>query len=146
MSNPLALAMDRLIATLCVALMLFYAATIPAKAANQIQHAPGLMIAHDHDGPASFSVDTVHDFQDAHAEHHEDTDGNSNGDDEPGDRAGGGHHHHGDSGPNLIVPEIAAGQATISLANLHQAIRERHIVGLRSPGPERPPRSLSLTV
>ena len=135
--------MDRLIATLCVALMLFYAATIPAKAANQIQHAPGLMIAHDHDGPASFSVDTVHDFQDAHAEHHEEP---SDGKDDPGDRAGGGHHHHGDSGPNLLVPEAAAGQSRASLASLHQAIRERHVVGLRSPGPERPPRSISLTV
>jgi hypothetical protein len=135
--------MDRLIATLCVALMLFYAATIPAKAANQIQHMPGLMIAHDHDGPASFSVDTVHDYQDAHAEHHEDT---SDSEGEPGDRAGGGHHHHGDSGPNLLVPEAASGQVCASLASLHQAIREHHIVGLRSPGPERPPRSITLTV
>lgn len=133
--------MDRLIATLCVALMLFYAATIPAKAANQIQHAPGLMLAHDHDVPISFSVDAVHDYQDAHAEHHEDT---SDSEDEPSDRAGGGHHHHGDSGPNLLVPEAAAGQATISRASLHQSISERHIVGLRSPGPERPPRSVTL--
>ncbi|MBA4751332.1 MAG: hypothetical protein H2055_03775 [Sphingopyxis sp.] len=53
MTNPLASAKDRLTGALCVALMLFYAATIPAKAANQIQHAPGLMTAHDHDAPTS---------------------------------------------------------------------------------------------
>tara|TARA_R110000850_G_scaffold100755_1_gene208442 strand:+ start:364 stop:795 length:432 start_codon:yes stop_codon:yes gene_type:complete len=134
---------DRLTAALCALLMIVYAATMPAKAADQIEHAPALMIAHEHSGPESFSLDTVHDHHDAHAEHHEDT---SDGENEPSDLAAGGHHHHGDSGPNLIVPDAAAAHGAAPSANLHEADGERQIAGLRSPGPERPPRSISLTI
>lgn len=134
---------DRLIAALCVALMMFYAATIPAKAADQIQHAPTFMVAHDHDGLDRFSMDAVHDGHDEPATHYDNTPDIG---DQPDDHLGGSHHHHGDSGPNLLVPNIAAATAITPSASLHGARIERPIGGLRSLGPERPPRTTSLTV
>lgn len=140
---PLASALDRLIAALCVALMMFYAATMPAKAADQIQHAPALMVAHDHDGLDRFSIDAVHDGHDEPAAHHDDTPDTG---DQPDDHLGGSHHHHGDSGPNLLVPNVAAAPGIAPSRSLHGARIERPIAGLRSLGPERPPRTTSLTI
>ncbi len=95
-------AIDRMIATLCVAVMMFYAATMPAKAAAQIQHAPALMVAHDHQGSDNFAIDVMHDD---HAAPHDDPPDSG---DQSDDDLGGSHHHHGDSGPNLLVPNVAA--------------------------------------
>lgn len=133
-------AIDRLIATLCVALMMFYAATMPAKAAGQIQHAPTLMVVHDHQGSDIFAIDAVHDD---HAAPHDDL---PNTGDQPDDDLGGSHHHHGDSGPNLLVPSVAAALAIAPWRSPHGTRIERPIAGLQSLGPERPPRTTSLTV
>ncbi len=137
---PLASALDRLIAALCVALMMFYAATMPAKAADQIQHAPALMVAHDHQGADNFAIAAVHD--DHAAPHDEPADSGDQSDDD----LGGSHHHHGDSGPNLLVPNVAAAPAIAPWRSPHRTRIERPIAGLRSLGPERPPRTTSLTV
>jgi len=143
MFTLIASAFDRLIAALCVALMLFYAATLPAKAADQIQHAPALMASHAHDGPGNFSIDTVHDSHVDHTDHHGDAP-----DDEgaPGDHLAGGHHHHGDTGPNLLVPGGADAIGFGPIASLHAIGKDRQIDGLRSIGPERPPRTASLNI
>lgn len=137
----IASALDRLIAALCVALMMVYAATLPAKAADQIQHAPALMVSHDHEGFDNFSVDAVHDDHHEHGDPHEDS---SDSDGQPSDHLAGGHHHHGDSSPNLLVPEAAASPVMAPLAGLHAIATDRQIAGLRSIGPERPPRTTSL--
>lgn len=141
--TPIASAFDRLIAALCVALMLFYAATLPAKAADQLQHAPALMVAHEHDGLGGFSVEAVHDSHDDHADHHGDAPDDEG---QPSDHLAGGHHHHGDTGPNLLVPGAASAQGFALLAGPHGIGKDRRITGLRSIGPERPPRTTSLNI
>jgi hypothetical protein len=133
-------AIDRLIAMLCVALMMFYAATMPAKAAGQIQHAPALMVVHDHQGADSFAIDAVHDD---HAAPHDDSHDTG---DQPDDDLDGSHHHHGDSGPNLLVPNVATATSLAPSGSLLGGRIERPIAGLRALGPERPPRTISLTV
>ena len=133
-------AIDRMIATLCVAVMMFYAATMPAKAAAQIQHAPALMVAHDHQGSDNFAIDVMHDD---HAAPHDDSHDTG---DQPDDDLDGSHHHHGDSGPNLLIPNIATATSLAPSGSLLGGRIERPIAGLRALGPERPPRTISLTV
>lgn len=135
---------ERLIAALCVALMLFYAATAPAKAADQIQHSPAFMVAHDHASAGTFTLEAVHDGHDEHADHHDEAPADDEG--TPADHLAGGHHHHGDTGPNLLVPDAATTAAMTPPASLRGIGKDRQITGLRSVGPDRPPRSLSLTL
>lgn len=135
---------DRLIAALCALLMMFYAATAPAKAADQIQHSPAFMVSHDHGSAGNFTLDAVHDSHDGHADHDDDAPADDEG--TPADHLAGGHHHHGDTGPNLLVPNAATAGAIAPSASLHGIGKDRQIAGLRSLGPERPPRTLSLTV
>lgn len=133
---------DRLIAALCALLMMVYAAAMPARAAHQIQHGPTVMIEHDHSAADDFSLEAVDDHHGAHADHHDDA---PDGDNEPGDNLAGGHHHHGDSGPNLLVPNATAAGAMAASPRLHGFEKDRPIAGLRSIGPERPPRTTPLT-
>lgn len=134
---------DRLIAALCVALLIAYAATVPAKAADQIQHSPAFMVSHDHDDDGSFTLDAVHDSHDEHADHHDDAPADDEG--TPADHLAGGHHHHGDTGPNLLVPNAAMAAAIAPSAALHGIGKDRLFAGLRPVGPERPPRLDMLT-
>lgn len=143
MPKPSSSLLDRLILSLCALLMMFYAATMPAKAADQLQHAPSFMVAHDHKNAADFSVDAVHHSFDNHAAHHDDA---PDSDSEPDDPVPSGHHHHGDSGPNLLAPDVVTAPALTSLADLHGIGKDRRIAGLRSIGPERPPRMTSLNI
>ncbi len=138
-----AAAFDRLIAALCAALMLFYAATVPVKAADQIQHSPAFMVAHDHGNAGRFIPDTVHDSIAEHAGHH----GGASVDDKGtgGDHPAGGHHHHGDTGPSLLVPNAIIAAGLTPPASMHGIGKDRRIAGLRPVGPERPPRLRSLT-
>lgn len=136
-----ALSLNRLIASLCIALMMFYAATAPAKAADQLQHLPSLMVTHDHGTLGIFSVDAVHDNYSNHADHHDQT---PDTDDQPGDHLAGGHHHHGDTGPNLLVPGDANALGSFASGNVHGMRPDRQFAGLRPAGPEKPPRLLSL--
>jgi|UPI0007372ABA hypothetical protein len=142
--KSIAPALDRLMAALCVALLMFYVATLPAKAADQIQHAPALMVAHDHIGLGNFSVDAVHNSDDDHANHTDHHGSVPDDEDQPGDHLAGGHHHHGDTGPNLLVPDTASASAFAPVAGLHGIGEDPHIAGLRAIGPERPPRTTSL--
>lgn len=136
--------LERLIAALCAALMLFYAATVPVKAADQIEHTSAFMTSHDHEGSGDFALDIVHCSTDAHAAHH---DAAPDTNDQPGDqRTGGHHHHHGDTGPNLIVAETDTGFGMAPSDSLHGIRKELPIAGMRSVGPERPPRMISLNV
>ncbi|KTE16992.1 hypothetical protein [Sphingopyxis sp. H115] len=134
---------DRLIAALCVALMIAYAAAVPAKAADQIQHSPAFMISHDHGDVGNFTLDAVHDSHDEHADHHDDAPADDEG--TRADHLAGGHHHHGDTGPNLLVPNAAVAAAIAVSAALHGIGKDRQFAGLRPIGPERPPRLGSLT-
>ncbi|WP_188237021.1 hypothetical protein [Sphingopyxis sp. LK2115] len=135
--------LDRLIAALCVALMMFYAATAPAKAADQIEHSPAFMVWHNHGDVGNFTLDAVHDSHDEHADHHDDAPADEEA---PADHLAGGHHHHGDTGPNLLVPNAAMAGAIAPTAALLGIGKDRQFSGLSSVGPERPPRTFSLTV
>lgn len=115
--------------------MLFYAATMPAKAVDHIQHASVAIAHHDHTGLSSFSVDAVHDDHD---------DDQPDSDDTQDDRLAGGHQHYGDTGPNLIVADANTPLAIAPVDGVHGMRHERQIAGLRSVGPERPPRDTSL--
>src|SRR3546814_15027557 len=75
--------LDRMVLALCALLMMFCAATMPAKAANQLQHAPSFMVAHDHEEAADFSVSAVHDGFDDHAAHHHDAPDSNDEQDHP---------------------------------------------------------------
>lgn len=143
MPNPSSSLLDRLILALCALLMMFYAAMMPAKAADQLRHAPSFMVAHDHKDAADFSVDVVHDSFDDHAAHHDDA---PDSDEESGNPVSAGHHHHGDSGPNLLVPDAATAPTMLSSSRLQAFDKDRHVAGLRSIGPERPPRITSLNI
>lgn len=133
---------DRLIAALCALLMMFYAATVPARAIDQIQHSPALMVSHEHGGDAAFGLDAVHDDLADHEAHHEKA---PDADDQPGEHFAGGHHHHGDGGSNLLVPGGAYALAHAAANSLHGPWSERQIDGQRPGGPERPPRYNSLS-
>ncbi|WP_295323799.1 hypothetical protein [uncultured Sphingopyxis sp.] len=141
--EPVALLFERLIAALCVALIMFYAATLPAKATDQLQHSPALMVPHEHGGLDSFTVDTVHESDNDHVDRHDNAPDDES---QPRDHVAGGHHHHGDSGPNLLVPGTAGTAAVLLSSGLHGLRKDRQIAGLRPVGPERPPRSLSLMI
>lgn len=143
MPKPSASLLDRLILALCALLVMFYAAMMPAKAADQLQHAPSFMVAHDHKDAADFSVNAVHDGFDDHAADHDDAPKSDDGPDAP---VSGGHHHHGDSAPSLLVPDAVIAPAIAWLADLHGIDKDRKIAGLRSIGPERPPRTTSLNI
>lgn len=121
--------------------MLFYAATMPAKAADQLQHSSALMVPHAHDGLGGFSVDAVHDDHDHQSAHHDD--GADTGEPTDGEMADG-HHHHGDAGPNMLVCETPMPSSLLLADDLYGVGKERSITGLRPVGPERPPRRFSL--
>jgi len=133
----------RFVASLCVALMAFYAATAPVKAADQIQHMPALIALHAHDNIGSFPIYSDHGSDGTFLDHHGQE---PVGDSQPDDPLGAGHHHHGDTGPNLIVPNVMAALSLTPSADLHVIGTDRQIAGLRSIGPERPPRLFSLNV
>ncbi|WP_439568452.1 hypothetical protein [Sphingopyxis sp.] len=135
-------AFDRLVGALCVALMMIYAAALPAKAAAQMQHAPALMVSHEHGGLDNFAIDVVHDSYDDHVGHHEDAPDDKGQSD---DHRAAGHHHHGDTGPNLLAPAVSDTSGFVPPASLHDIGKDRPISGLRSIGPDRPPRTASLS-
>lgn len=127
-----------MVAALCVALMIFYATTLPAKAANQIHHDPGLMIVHDHGSLDNLPIHAVQGSHAEHADQHEDV---PHGDEEPSDPFASGHHHHGDNGPNMLAPDAVTSFAMQPPAGLHDIGKDRRIAGLQTVGPERPPRA-----
>lgn len=138
--KTLASNIDRLTVAFCITLLMFFAATVPTKAVDEFQHAPMILAEHDHAGPSIFSVDAVLDEHDEH-----DTNA-PNSDAQPDEHLAGGHHHHGDSGSSLIVPVAALNAAARPSSRLHGVWHERQIPGLRSVGPERPPRSSLLNI
>ncbi len=118
-----------------------YAATLPVKAAHQLQHLPSLMITHDHGVLGAILVDVVHDDHSGHSGYHAQS---PDTDEQPGEHLAGGHHHHGDTGPNLLVPSDANALGSYAAADMHAARPDRQFAGFRPVGPERPPRLLSL--
>ena len=138
---PTISALNRLMAALCVALIMVYAATMPVKAANQIQHNLPAMIAHQHDTLDVVSIEAVHEDSAGQSDHHKD---DPDSQDRSGEDMAGGHHHHGDSGSSLLVPGAALTTASAPLASLPGMGKVRAMAGLRSIEPERPPRQAAL--
>lgn len=139
--GPISSALNRLVATLCVLLTFVYAATMPVKASNQIQHMMPATVAHQHSVLAAVPVDTDHDHDAIHADHGEP---DSSDHDRSGGDANGEHHHHGDSGSNILLPAAATTPELTPSTRLEGLGTERAIAGLRAIEPERPPRLSSL--
>lgn len=141
LNRPISSALNRLVATLCVLLTFVYAATMPVKASNQIQHMMPATVAHQHSVLAAVPVDVDHDHDAVQADHgapdpsdHDRSGGDANGE----------HHHHGDSGSNILLPAAATTPELAPSTRLEGLGTERAIAGLRAIEPERPPRLSSL--
>ncbi len=139
--GPISSALNRLVATLCVALTIVYAATMPVKANNQIQHLMPVTVAHQHSMLGVVPVDADHKGAAVHADHdkHGSEEQNRSGAD-----GNSGHHHHGDSGSTILLPDAAATPQLAPSAGITGLGKERAIAGLRSIEPDRPPRTTSL--
>jgi len=133
--------LKRLVATLCVALTMFYAATMPAKAGNQIQHTLPIATAHQHSAIDVVASDATTDDGADHADHHRDSPDDQDRSDKD---SANGHHHHGDGGSSALLPEAMAAATMVPTGSLRNIGRETAITGLRSIEPERPPRNTSL--
>ena len=125
----------KLCSTLCVALALVFAGTALASVVDRIQHAPGGSSAHEH---LLFSEIATEDASDR-ASHEPDQ-----GKESPSDLAGG-HHHHGDSGLGLAVTPAGDLRLAALAGDNPGFLPDRRPVGIRLPGPERPPRSSTIS-
>lgn len=120
---------------------MFYAATMPAKAGNQIQHNLPIATAHQHSALDVVASDATTDDDADHADHHRDSPDDQ---DRSDNDSANGHHHHGDSGSSALLPEAMSGAATGPTRSQRRIGHETAIAGLRSIEPERPPRNTSL--
>ena len=125
----------KLCSTLCVALALVFAGSALASVVDSIQHAPGGSSAHEH---LLFSEIAMEDADDQ-ARHEPDQ-----GKESPSDLAGG-HHHHGDSGVGLAVTPAGDDRLAVLADDNPGFVPDRRPVGIRLPGPERPPRSSTIS-
>lgn len=122
---------------LCMALALVYAGASSSQMINTIQHASIQSAEHEH----SVFSDAVT----AQAGHHVDDDHHDDGDEEQGpDQLAGGHHHHGDTGPSLLADRADELANVVLFESLHASTRDRQVTGIAVPGPERPPRLVTL--
>lgn len=126
---------DRWVAMLCIALLLVFSFASLSSAVDEVQHAPGVSVGHEHVFLSDLSL----------AQGHEHTPHAPTPDDAgPTDHLSG-HHHHGDSGSSLILlGSYSAGEFAWAAA-MHGMEPERRAPGQRVAGPERPPKPSSLS-
>jgi len=119
---------------LCMALTVVFAAMSLSSAFDREQHAPGAAAQHEH---MLFGDLSIGEF--SADDHHGPADENGSG-----DHLAGGHHYHADSGAGLLA------HATDDIASFVGALEplprepSAHHPGLRVPGPERPPKRLTM--
>lgn len=135
--------LKRLCTMLCMALALVFAGTSLSSVVDAIQHAPGATAQHSHLLFSELADEGLH-LDDHDIGHHDADQHAPSGDQDDGDstpHAPGGHHHHGDSGSGLLAMAGDAELAPSPAARLKGFAPERHVTGLRVPGPERPPKT-----
>lgn len=122
-------AVSRFYALLCLALAIMLAANSLSSAIDQMQHAGGVAVAHEHMMFSDLSLEPDHaDVGMA--------------DDNLPDHLPGTHHHHSDAGAGLpATAPMNTGQATLT-RDLFRLVSMPGHVGQKSGGPERPPRQV----
>ena len=129
------LILKRLTAMLCIALALVFAVGSPSSAVDGIHHAKGASIEHGHLIFSDLAIEQ--DYADCNQAPDSD-------DTSPRDHLPGGHHHHGDSSSGMIAP-VPAGAMVFALTSAPHGIEpERQTPGLKTRGPERPPKPLTM--
>lgn len=128
---------DRLFVMLCMALALVYAGASTSQVIDTIQHAPVQVTEHEHSVFSNALTAQAGDHADDN--HADETD-----DEQAPDHLAGGHHHHGDTGPSLIAGAADELANVVLFESLHASIRDRQVIGIAVPGPERPPRQMTL--
>ncbi|MFC3098392.1 hypothetical protein [Alteraurantiacibacter palmitatis] len=120
---------------LCIALTLIFAGTSLSGVIDTIQHAPGASTEHQHVLFSDLTVERDH-ADDHHAP--------QPGDNDPADHLPGSHHHHGDSGSGMLIATPAGATLFAVTGNPHGLAPDNQTLGLRIPGPERPPKTLTM--
>lgn len=129
MSRSLSLSFKTAIAVFCIALSLLYATASAASVLDRVQHQSQPAQHHEHGGFSDLSFD----------DHHQDGDTETNHD------PGSGHHHHAD-GPQGILGENQGCGVSASLTERPAILSDQLITSPGSPGPERPPKHLPISV
>lgn len=123
----------RLIAMLCIAIILLFAGMSMSSAMDRVQHAPSAPIEHEHMlfGDLSLELDHADD-------HHGSQPDDSN--DDPAGQLAGGHHHHADGASGMIVPNQTQATMLSLAADMRAFETQRQSLGIKARGPERPPK------
>lgn len=132
-TSLISIRVQRLCSMLCIVLALVFAGASLSGAVDQIQHAPGATVEHEHLVFSAASIERANaDRLSSQPDGEEDT-----------DEMVGGHYHHGDSGSSMLVMTPAE-LMTSMIGNLHAIAPERPTVGLPPSGPERPPQFVTM--
>jgi len=138
----------RLGTMLCMALALVFAGTSLSSIVDKIQHTPGAAAQHSHLLFSELADEGLH--LDDHDLGHHDADHHAPGEDQDDDgstpHAPSGHHHHGDSGSGLLALAHDGALPSPPSVRLNGFASERPVTGLRVPGPERPPKTGSMSI
>lgn len=133
---------------LCMALALVFAGTTLSSVVDTIQHAPGAAAQHSHLLFSELADEGLH--LDDHDLGHHDADHHApDGDQDDGGNpahAPSGHHHHGDSGSGLLATADNGAIQPSPAAQLRGFAPEPSVTGLRVPGPERPPKTGTMSI
>ena len=129
MSRSLSLSFKTTVAMFCIALSLLYATATAASVLDRVQHQSQPTQHHQHGGFSDLSFD----------DHHQDGDSDASHD------PGSGHHHHAD-GPQGIIGENQGCGVSASSAERLAILSDQLIASPGSPGPERPPKHLSISI
>ena len=133
--------MRSLLATLCVALSVVFAATSVASVVDRIQHA--VQMPHEHASELTLiAVDDDH----HHAADHPKQDDRDDADQAPGDHAAGPGHHHADA-PTGSLNGTSETSAAVSVgAASPVTLGPAGAKGIRPGGLERPPKPIAIRV
>ena len=148
-------------ATLCVALVLIFNVAGASAAVNQIQHMPGAPESHQHLTFSDLVTDDHHDdhhadqghreivsdhhYVDAAAQVHDDHD--TPGDTDSKKMAGDNHHHHhGDIGSSIVVLSANVSGPVPLWDRDNQVGADSVRISFRGSLPERPPRTILISV
>ena len=113
----------------CIALSLVYATASAASVLDRVQHQSQPAQHHQHGAFSDLSFDDHHQDGDAEASH------------DPGS----GHHHHAD-GPQGILGEDEGRGVSASSSERRAILSDQLIASPGSPGPERPPKAVTISV
>ena len=136
MLNKATSRVNRLFASLCLALTLVYAGSFASQITNSIQHSAAQASEHEHS--------MLSDALAIQAGHYADDDPVDAADDQTQHDVAGGHHHHGDTSPSLLATSANELPGVMLLGNLRARAGDLHVDGIAVPGPERPPMVLKL--